>query len=333
MNGLRLHSYPNSQLQRSRVGPIIEAECRQPSVIARDISSRPRPKGHVIVFANVKGGVGKSTLAFQCCVALCGRGYKVAAIDLDRYQHSLASALTYREATARILGAALPCPRHAVLERPSGAHLSQEIARLGSECDIVIIDVAGHDSTIARYAIAMADTLVTPINNSFVDLSVLARFDPATMQMREPARFGKLIIELNAERSHHRLGTPDWLVVKNRTRAVEVNQERRIDDALASLASQFGFRIGNGLSERVAYRELFLFGLTHLDLELIPGLPSRRNSSHELSRCLDEMNLPVASGSRLRTPSRRAKTRSKSSETYRRSIEALLPGNGRATER
>lgn len=247
-------------------------EAELPSVTVLKVCAKPRPSTHVIVFANEKGGVGKSTLAFHHAVALASRGHKVAVIDLDRRQQSLARALGNRENTARCLGKKLPCPRHAVLHQPNGPQLHQEIARIGSGCDFVIVDVPGTDSPLARYAIALADTLVTPINPSHFDLDVLGHFDPVRGTLREPGPFASCVRDINAERA--RVGRPlgSWIVVKNRVRKAERNQQARVDKALAQLATEMGFEIGEGLSERVVYRELLSFGLTCQDLKRIPEL-------------------------------------------------------------
>ncbi len=304
----------------------ISGECDHPSVVLRDLASRRRPNGHVIVFANEKGGVGKSTLAFHCCIALSNAGHKVVAIDLDRRQHSLSSALIHRDATARNLGVDLPRPRHALLERQSGALLSQEIARLGSNCDFVVIDVAGHDSNIARRAIAMADTLVTPVNSSFVDVSGLGKVDPVTMQPGEAGKFGALVRGLINEREKWRLPPVDWVVMKNRTRAVEINHRYRVDRALLELSQQLGFRLSAGLGERVAYRELFLFGLTHLDLKLIPGLAKlHARSEEEICRLIAGLNLPDRREAIITAERRQTgKVIAHSAEAFRNSLIAHL---------
>lgn len=269
------------------------AEGIHPSVVLRDLLSRPRPSGHVLVFANEKGGVGKSTLAFHCAVALCDAGNNVAVIDLDRHQQTLTSALANRDATARSLQVDLPRPRYAVLQQQSGAQLSQEIARIGSGCNFIVIDAAGHDSAIARRAIAFADTLVTPVNSSFVDIDLLGKLDPVTMHLREPGHFGRLVNELREERVRCGMAPLDWIVMKNRVRSAEVRQQLRIDAALERLAGRIGFRIGQGLSERVAYRELFLFGLTHLDLKRIPRLARMEaRTGAEILRLVDDLALP-----------------------------------------
>ena len=172
-----------------------------PSVVVQDVASRPRPNGHVIVFANNKGGVGKSTLAFHTAMALCDAGKKVAVIDLDHGQATLSGALTNREATCRLLKIGLPTPRYVAVSQTSGAYLSQEIARIGSDCSYVVIDVAGSDSPIARRAIAMADTLVTPVNSSFADIDLLGQFDATTMRLKRLGRFARLVNALRDARA------------------------------------------------------------------------------------------------------------------------------------
>jgi chromosome partitioning protein len=240
--------------------------------IVADIHGRPRPAARIITVANEKGGVGKSTIAFHLAVAIAHAGHKVAVIDLDSRQRTLTSALLNRDATARRLGISLPLPQHHVLRTPSAAMLCQEMARLGWESDVFIIDGPGHDCGIARRAIALADSLVTPVNGSFVDLDLLARFHPTTHQMVNPGCFAQMVSELRAARAVRDMPPLDWLVVQNRYKRGYSHNQDQVDRALVRAADTIGFRLGEAWPDRVAYRELFLLGLTHLDLPFIPGL-------------------------------------------------------------
>ena len=265
-----------------------------PGVVVHDVSSRPRPGGHVIVFANEKGGVGKSTLAFHTAIALADAGKKVAVIDLDHGQATLSGALSNREATCRILKVGLPTPRYVAFAQSSAALLSQEIARIGSDCSYVVIDVAGGDSSIARRAIAMADTLVTPVSSSFADIELLGQFDAISMRLKRLGRFSRLVEGLRQARSNVRVPDLDWIVVPNRSRHTGSNNESNINAALAKLSVIAGFRIAQGLGDRVAYRELFLHGLTHLDLKRIPNLGRvKANARDEIAQLLIDMQLPA----------------------------------------
>jgi chromosome partitioning protein len=268
-----------------------------PSVVLHDIASRPRQNGHLIVFANEKGGVGKSTLAFHAAIALSDAGNKVACIDLDYAQATLSRALTNREATCRLLKTWLPTPRHVALTHPSGGYLWQEIARIGSDCDYVVLDVAGSDSPIARRAIAMADTLVTPVNCSFADLDLLGQFDAHSLRLIRLGHFTRLVQALGEARKALRMPAPDWVVMPNRYRRAGSNNEALAKDALCGLADIAGFRLGHGLGERVAFRELFLFGLTHIDLKRIPKLARvKAFARREIEQLLIDLRLPQDDG-------------------------------------
>ena len=176
----------------------VAVDGEHPRVVVADIAARPRTNARVITVANEKGGVGKSTVAFHLAVALADCGHKVLAIDLDRRQQSLSRALIGRSGTAKRLGVRLPMPRHLLLQQPSGAQLCQEIARAGWDCDYVVIDAAGHDSPIARRAIALAELLVSPVNSSFVDLDLLGRFHPVSGKLLGPGCFAAMVSELRA---------------------------------------------------------------------------------------------------------------------------------------
>lgn len=268
----------------------VTLEGEHPDVVLADVAGRPRPGARVIVVANEKGGVGKSTLAFHLAVALADAGLNVAALDLDRRQQSLATALGHRAATARRLGLALPQPRAQVLHVQSGSMLCQEIARVGWAADVVIVDAAGYDSPVARRAIAIADLLLTPVNASFVDLDLLGRLDPRDHTLLSPGCFAQMVAELREARRRHGLPGLDWLVVQNRTRRGASQNQDRIDAALDRLAPALGFRLGRGLAERVAYRELFLLGLTHLDLRRIPDLArTRLDANREILALLGDL--------------------------------------------
>lgn len=263
-----------------------------PSIVLADVCGRPEINAQIIVFANEKGGVGKSTLAFHTCVALARMGHQVLAIDLDRRQQSLQRALENRDATARSLGVQLPSPQHCVLEHQTGAMLSQEIARFGGGCDTIVIDVAGQDSPIARRAIAMADKLVTPVNPTFVDLDSVAHFNAATMKLSSPGRFAEVVGALQSERISRGLQKTDWMLVKNRVRRNEKLQLERFNKAVDQLPIHLGLRLIPGLSERVAYRELFMFGLTHADCKELPGMCGVKvRNMDEMVRLIGEMDV------------------------------------------
>lgn len=278
----------------------VSVDGEHPAVVVADIAARPRGPGKIITLANEKGGVGKSTLALNLAVALAGAGHKVLAVDLDRRQQTLSRALVARSGTANRLGARLPSPRHLLLQHASGAQLCQELARAGWDCDYVVIDAPGHDSPIARRAIAMADTLVSPVNSSFVDLELLGRFHPVTHKLTGPGCFSAMVTELRDARSGAGMAALDWLVVPNRQRSETSHNQGRIDSALRRLAQRMNFRLGAGLHERVAYRELALLGLTGLDQRRLPDLGRAKPAeAAELQQLLADLGVGLETGGLL----------------------------------
>lgn len=298
-----------------------------PSVVLHDLATRRRPHGHVIAFANEKGGVGKSTLAFHCAIALAHLDMRVLVIDCDRRQQTLHRLLEARGGTVRALKIDLPQPRHAVLEQQSGAVLSQEIERIGAHCDFVLIDLAGHDSPIARRAIALADTVVTPINCSPTDLDALGRINPVSRRFREAGPFAQVVTALRDERLARGLPAFDWVVAKNRIRRSEHRLLASVDANLATIAHHLGCRTIDGLTERVSYREMMPFGLTQLDLKLIPDLAAPRSSNlRELHGLIDGLRLPRPQPAQVRrAPRESAPILARSARSYREAMAAALP--------
>ena len=311
------------------VGKAVSREAWQdgehPEVVVDDIASRPRPDARIIVFANEKGGVGKSTLAFHTAIALAHKGQRVVAIDLDRNQQSLARALVNRAGSATNLKARLPVPAHAVLEQPCAAQLVQEINRIGRDADFIVLDTAGADSPIMRRAIAMADTLVTPINCSFVDLDMIAHIDPVTGHARRAGHFTSIVSSIREERLRQGLKDCDWVVLKNRLRSMERKQQSRVDAAIERLSREFDFRVASPLKERVTFRELFLFGLIQADLKLIPGAPApKRAGINDLDRLVADLDLTMNPPCAIRPAIKRAPVIERVGEAFRESLFAQL---------
>lgn len=291
------------------------------SVVLADIVRRPIIQARVIVFANEKGGVGKSTLAFHTAVSLARDGEKVLAIDLDRRQLSLARALDNRVATARSLGIALPSPISLVFEYQSGAMLAQEIARVGSDCSTIVIDVPGTDSPIARRAIAMADKLITPVNANFVDLDGIARFSPTSRRFLSMGKFAELVTTLRRERLARNMADFEWVLVKNRVRASEKLQLKRFDEAVAQLPARLGLKLAAGLTERVALRDLYIFGLTHKDTVDLPGMQGARVSkTPDLEKLFREIEFAREAEIARAQPIPRARPLAKTFQRYRQAL-------------
>lgn len=224
---------------------------------------------HIIVFANEKGGTGKSTTAVHTAVALATMGHRVAAMDLDTRQRTTGRYLDNRAATQKRLLIPIAMPAHMTFDPAKGEEIGAAIARMGQDADILVIDTPGRDDPHSREAMTLADTLVTPINDSFVDLDLIGEVDPDTYRVRRPSFFAEVVWNSRTKRAKTHGATVDWVVLRNRLQHVDARNMRRVADALGDLSRRVGFRVIPGLGERVIYRELFPRGLTLTDLPFI----------------------------------------------------------------
>tara|TARA_R110000796_G_scaffold8843_29_gene29271 strand:- start:4307 stop:5131 length:825 start_codon:yes stop_codon:yes gene_type:complete len=255
---------------------------------------------HHIVFANEKGGTGKSTTAVHVAVALAHQGHKVGIIDLDPRQRTTYRYLENRDATMKRLNIDIPQPFFEVFEEDSVPRLEQLIERMSHGVDFLLYDTPGRDDKFARYVATRANTLVTPINDSFVDFDLIGQVDPETYKVRKLSFYAELIWEARKERAKADGKTIDWVLLRNRTQYVEAHNMKRIVAALAELSQRVGFRIIPGLSERVIYRELFPSGLTMLDKKHLGRLAtSHLAARQELRELIKHLALPPAA---LRQP-------------------------------
>jgi len=244
---------------------------------------------HFIVFANEKGGTGKSTTAVHTAVALAASGHRVGALDLDSRQRTMTRYLENRDATMRRLDTTLPQARYEVLEEDGS--LDEAIERLSTDTDVIVIDTPGRDDPVARAAILKADTLVTPMNDSFVDLDLIGQVHPENFKVTKPSFYAELIWNSRTQRAKVTGKSVDWVVLRNRLQHIESHNLRRVGAALDELAKRVGFRVIPGLGERVIYRELFPKGLTLLDLkhlgEVGIGHVAARQELREMNAGLD----------------------------------------------
>lgn len=221
---------------------------------------------HFIVFANEKGGTGKSTTAVHTAVALAASGHRVGALDLDQRQRTMTRYLENRDATMRRLDKQLTYAAYEVLEDQSEAGLEAAIGRLAEKADIIVVDTPGRDDPVARAAILKADTLVTPMNDSFLDLDLIGQVHPENFKVTRPSFYAELIWNSRTQRAKETGKSVDWVVLRNRLQHITSHNLQRVGAALDELARRVGFRVIPGLGERVIYRELFPKGLTLLDL-------------------------------------------------------------------
>ena len=224
---------------------------------------------HRIIFANEKGGSGKSTSAVHTAVALAVKGHKVTALDLDTRQRTLGRYLDNRAALMKRDGLNLKMPVYGTFDPAEGVAINERLDSLAADADFLIVDTPGRDDENVRAAIVSADTLVTPINDSFVDLDLIGQVDPDDYKIKRPSFYAELVWDARKARAKRDGGTVDWVVLRNRLQHIEARNMRRVAAALGELSKRVGFRVIPGLSERVIYRELFPKGLTLLDLTAI----------------------------------------------------------------
>ena len=258
---------------------------------------------HVIVLRNEKGGSGKSTVALHLAIGLMQLSFHTTVADFDERQRSLFRYLENRRTFIAGGPLTLPCPR--IYEPPPSnasrdqtyriATIDMELRELCRHTDFLIIDTPGSVTDVARLAHSFADTLVTPMNDSLIDLDVLARIGKGAVA-EAPSHYSYLVLEQRRQRLRDYGAGTDWIVLRNRIAPIASSNNQRIGDVLQALSPKLGFRIAPGVSERVIYRELFLTGATVLDpIDLIAGF--RLTMSHiaarmEVRQLLEALWLP-----------------------------------------
>lgn len=261
------------------------------------IAAAPLRPVRVITVANEKGGSGKSTVAMHITVALMKRGLRVATIDLDTRQKTFTHYIENRSAWAARAGLELACPEHVCLAADhTGQALTDTVDALGQTHEAIVIDTPGHDSPPMRLAHALADTLITPLNDSFVDLDVLGSLDPDTLGVAGISHYAQTVEQAGRQRQASGLEPADWIVLRNRLSMTPTRNKRLVAASLGELSRRLGFRSIEGLAERLVFREFFLRGLTALDGFDEATLGKRPTLSHvtarqEVETLIDAMNL------------------------------------------
>jgi chromosome partitioning protein len=274
----------------------------------------------VVVLGNEKGGSGKSTTALHIAVALLKAGQRVATIDLDSRQQSFTHYIENRRAWAERARIKLELPTHYCVPRAEGhsveaneakefASFSKAISAIEHTHDVVVVDTPGNDTYLMRLAHSMADTLVTPLNDSFVDFDVLATLDPASFAVTGESHYAQMVREARRQRRLVDGRLTDWIVVRNRLSTLGSRNKKLVGEGITELGKRMGFRCVDGFAERVVYREFFPRGLTALDDLDETTLGTRPNMSHltareEVIALLNSLHLPMSENGRRRAAAR-----------------------------
>lgn len=266
---------------------------------------------YTIVIGNEKGGSGKSTTAMHIAVGLMTRGYRVTTIDVDGRQGTLSRYVANREMFNKKMTRDYPTPSHHRIEGHAAtgmndAEVEAEAKRLqliiegaGLQSDVLIIDTPGAANRLSFLAHTYADTLITPMNDSFIDLDVLAHMDGHSAVIKGPSHYSESIWDAKKAKAERDGGSIDWIVMRNRLSNLDSFNKRDMEMAIRDLSKRLGFRVVDGFSERVIFRELFLIGLTILDLkEASGGAPLSRShiaAREEIFTILDSLKVPAIS--------------------------------------
>ncbi|MEB3702681.1 Putative ATPase [Candidatus Bealeia paramacronuclearis] len=259
---------------------------------------------YIIVLGNEKGGTGKSTLSMHLIMSLLHAGYKVGSIDVDARQGTLTRYVENRQSTQNAMSRQLPMPEHKSIHKSTNPsqpeaetedekHVMETFEALKNN-DFIVVDTPGSDMYLSRLVHSRADTLITPLNDSFIDLDMLVRLKDGSVESSRPSTYAEMVWEQKKRRAIADGGSIDWIVLRNRLSSIKAKNKEHMEEVLSKLSKRLGFRYYPGFGERVIFRELFLSGLTLLDLE---ALGENMSISHvtarqELRSLLSMINLP-----------------------------------------
>lgn len=260
---------------------------------------------YIIVLGNEKGGTGKSTVAMHVITSLLLSGYSVGSIDVDARQGTLSRLIENRANYMNNTGVSLPISEHYAIHRSAHASIpdaqQEETDRFIQTLEnlkkhpFIVIDTPGSDTFLSRLAHSYADTLITPLNDSFIDLDMLVRIQSDSLNILHPSTYAEMVWDQKKQRAMRDGGKIDWIILRNRLSSIHSRNKEEMEKILGALAKRIGFRLMPGFGERVIFRELFLRGLTLLDLRQskTPMTLSHLAAKQELHELMTGINLPI----------------------------------------
>ena len=203
----------------------------------------------VIAVTNLKGGVGKTTIAINLAVSLARRGYKACIVDTDSEQRSAVKWSGQRDETA------LSIPVFAV-----GDKLNKEVEALNKDYEFVVIDGTPQLSERANRTILASDVILIPISTSGFDFWSFEHFVERYQQAKTFKESVKAYVLLN-----------------------KFNENRNISKEIREALSEFEIPILNTtLGERVAFQETTIQGLGVVEYK-------DKKAKGEINRLTDEI--------------------------------------------
>ena len=273
-----------------------------------DIETPDLRSAHVIVVGNEKGGTGKSTLSIHLSVALMKAGFRVATIDLDTRQQTLTRFFENRRSWAQSAPWDVELPLHFAPQRGNSesvrdnetvefAAFADAVGQVEHAYEFVVIDTPASDSYLMRLAHSLADTLVSPVNDSYIDVDVFSRVHHDRTRRGAVAHYADLVIEARRKRQLVDQGMIDWVIVRNRIASIQSNNAKQIGVSLRRMAGELKFRPAEGLHDRVIFRELFPIGLTALDpieeaMKTGTLSASQQSARREIEELVETLQLP-----------------------------------------
>lgn len=256
-------------------------------------SSKPM----IIVIGNEKGGAGKTTTAMHLITSMMYLGFKITSIDTDVRQASLSTYIANRLHTKKELNSDIPMPEHYKISSTEDSDKELvEILKKSVNSDFIVIDTPGTSNKLSNCAHSYADIIITPINDSFVDLDLLANVDGTNLSVIRPGIYSQMIWEQKMQKASRDKKSIEWIIIRNRISAIDTHNKRNVEKVLDSLSKRVGCKIAPGFGERVIFRELFLKGLTLLDVKNA-SLNFTFTTSHIIARqellgLLNSLNIP-----------------------------------------
>jgi chromosome partitioning protein len=198
----------------------------------------------IISVTNLKGGVGKSTLAQNLAVMLAKKGYNLCLADTDIEQQT---SMKWSGVRSSIEADNLPEVPVFIINPDTIS--DQILNKLGKKYDLVIIDGTPALTELTTRIIIMSDLVLTPILASATDVWALDTF----LKRYNEAQITKQAMG----------GTVELCVVLNKYND-RVNLDREIADTIREMGVKL---LDAKVSSRVAYKEATVQGLSVAELK------------------------------------------------------------------